>query len=376
MKAIDEGILDTYVRSLTKAAEYQNKFINPVELKALIRRFMTLNTNVDPRVIDWVGVWDPTLTYQEQVSNFKLHYPMYKWEEKQVSEEAFEYAKRQKLKALLDEIKELDEQSQRELIAQLEKELGGLPQAAQTEQKRESKKEPVIQTLSPTITMTTASPTQQPVTEPKEPKITLRTLAGVPVLLEARAFASAFEVSELLENHSLIEKTKKRVEIAIRGFPWPFGDPLEDLLTFGLGMLFISQIRDRRIWERWAEAEAKRIEAFMSIEDDEVLETVWKDLLIRAGRSGPDEEERTGFPYKIHITDYSRLAKGIDGAEWKLERRTVWRGWVYVTRGELVRLISEEAKLRILRKLETTQRVQAKQIQKIVDDIKQTLTLT
>jgi hypothetical protein len=76
MKAIDEEILDAYVRSLTKAAEYQNKFINPVELKELIRRFMTLNTNVDPRVIDWVGVWDDRLTYTELLETFQRNYPI------------------------------------------------------------------------------------------------------------------------------------------------------------------------------------------------------------------------------------------------------------------------------------------------------------
>jgi DNA primase large subunit len=193
------------------------------------------------------------------------------------------------------------------------------------------------------------------------------------VLLEARAFASAFDTAELLENKDLIEKAKKRVEIAIRGFPWPFGDPLEDVLTFGLGMLIVSQIRDRRVWERWAEAEAKRIEAFLNLSDDDILEVAWKDLIIRAERC-TEEEKRAGLPFKIHVTDYFRLAKGIEGVEWR-QKRTVSRGWVYVTRGELVRLISEEAKLRILRKLETAPRVQIKMVQKIIEDIKRTLTL-
>jgi hypothetical protein len=345
-----------------KEAEYLNKPINYIELKSMIQRFLQLNPHSDPRVIDWVGVWDDKLTYTEQLMNFKEHYPMYKWQDTELTEEAFEYAKRQKLETLLREIKDLDEQSLRELAQLISQELGGLPQA-QTEQKKEPK-EPAVQ-----------PPTAAPPTQQTTPKITLRVLAGVPVLLEARAFASAFEVSELLENNSLIEKTKKRVEIAIRGFPWPFGDPLEDLLTFGLGMMFVSQIRDRRVWERWAEAEAKRIEAFLNMSDDYILEVAWKDLIIRAERCNPEEEKRTGFPYRIHVADYFRLVKWIEGVEWR-QKRTVSRGWVYVHRAELIRLLAEEAKLRILKKLETTPRIQAKQIQKIVDDIKQTLTLT
>jgi hypothetical protein len=340
---VKDEVLDAYIRSLVKSAEYINKYVNPVELKALIRRFMTLNPHLDPKVVDWVGVWDDRLTYNEQVENFRRHYPMYKWEERQVSEEAFEYAKRQKLQTLLREIKDLDEQSLRELAQLISQELGGLPQA-QTEQK----KEPAIQT--PTLTLT---PTQQPA-EPKEPKITLRVLAGVPVLLEARAFASAFSIEELCNDRWVLWEARGRINASIASdeYVWPFGDPLRDLLSFYLAVVILSQIRDRRIWERWAETERQRAEDFMAVMDDEVLEAIWKDLLIRAEKCGPDEEKRTGLQYKIHVTDYLRLVKGIDGAEWRLENRTVWRGWVYVTRRELVRLISEEVKARILRRLE------------------------
>jgi hypothetical protein len=340
---VKDEVLDAYIRSLVKSAEYINKYVNPVELKALIRRFMTLNPHLDPKVVDWVGVWDDRLTYNEQVENFRRHYSMYKWEERQVSEEAFEYAKRQKLQTLLREIKDLDEQSLRELAQLISQELGGLPQA-QTEQK----KEPAIQT--PTLTLT---PTQQPA-EPKEPKITLRVLAGVPVLLEARAFASAFSIEELCNDRWVLWEARGRINASIASdeYVWPFGDPLRDLLSFYLAVVILSQIRDRRIWERWAETERQRAEDFMAVMDDEVLEAIWKDLLIRAEKCGPDEEKRTGLQYKIHVTDYLRLVKGIDGAEWRLENRTVWRGWVYVTRRELVRLISEEVKARILRRLE------------------------
>ena len=365
---IDDDVLETYVKSLIKSAEYCGKYINYIELRSLIKRFVDLNPGLDPRVVDWVGVWDDRLTYTELLETFQRNYPMYRWySEKPIDEEAFEKAKED---ALWEMIRGLDDEELEKLAQLIEKQL---------ELQKEQKMEPAVQVISQvTSRMTNTTPptqqTQRPVTEPKEPKITLRTLAGVPVLLEARAFASAFDTAELLEKKDLTEKAKKRVMTAIRGFPWPFGDPLEDLLTFGLGMLIVSQIRDRRVWERWAEAEAKRIEAFLNLSDNGILEAVWKDLIIRAERCGPEEEKRTGFPFKIHVTDYFRLVKGIEGAEWR--RRTASRGWVYVTRGELVRLISEEAKLRILRKLETAPRVQIKLVQKIVEDIKQTLTLT
>jgi hypothetical protein len=335
-----DEVLDAYVRSLVKSAEYINKYVNPVELKALIRRFMTLNPHSDPRTVDWVGVWDPTLTYSEQVGNFRLHYPHFHWSEETITEEAFKYAQKSKL---YDIVKDLDEDSLRELAQLIEKELGGLPQA-------EQKKGSVTQTPSPTTTMTTAPPTQRPVTEPK---ITLRTLAGVPVLLEARAFASAFSIEELCKNNRLLREAQGRIIASTKDFTWPWGDPVKDLLSFYLALAILSQIPDRRVWERWAEAERRRAETFMNAAvNDEVLEVIWRDLLIRASRSGPDEEKKTGFPYRIHVADYLRLVRGIDGAEWKLVNRTPWKGWVYVTRRELIRLISEEVESRILRRLE------------------------
>jgi len=337
MKAIDEEILDAYVRSLVKSAEYINKYVNPVELKALIRRFMTLNTDVDPRVIDWIGIWDDKLMYREQIENFRQHYPMYRWySEKPIDEEAFKHAKRSKLKTLLDEIKDLDEESLRELIQKL----GELS-------KVEQKQEPVAQKAV------------------QKAKITLKVLAGVPVLLEARAFASAFSVEELCQNH-LLREARGRINASFSGFVWPFGDPIKDLLSFHLAVILLSQIRDRRVWERFAEAEAKRTEDFMNATDDEVLKAIWTDLLIRAERCGPDEEERTGFPYRIHVTDFLRLAKGIDGTQWRLENRKFWKGWVYVTRRELVRLISEEVESRILRMIETVK------VDRVPEPIKET----
>jgi hypothetical protein len=353
MKIVDEGIIDTYARALVKSAEHVGKFINYIELKSMIQRFLQLNPHSDPRIIDWVGVWDPTLTYEEQVANFRMHYPMYKWEERQVSEEAFEDAKRKKLKTLLDEIKELDEQSLKELIAQLEIELG----QAQTEQKRASVAQDVVQKPAP---ITQPSP-------PTTPKITLRTLAGVPVLLEARTFVSAFSVEDLCNDVWVLREARGRINASVADEIWPFGDPIKDLLSFQAAIIILSQIRDRRVWERWAEAEHRRAELFMNAADDGVLEAIWTDLGIRAGRSEPQEEERTGFPYKVHVADYLRLTKEINEDKWRLDKRTVSRGWVYVTRKELIRLISEEVKARILKRLEEVK------VDRVPEPIKETV---
>ncbi len=144
-------------------------------------------------------------------------------------------------------------------------------------------------------------------------------------------------------------------------------DPDEEIVSFPLAVMLAAAVGDKWLQKRLALYESRRVEAFLSGEDDGVLEAVWTDLGLKAGRCGPDEAERTGFPYKISVADYLRLVKGIDGAEWRLVNRTVWKGWVYVTRRELIRLIAEEVESRILKRLEELK------VSKIPDPIKETV---
>ncbi len=144
-------------------------------------------------------------------------------------------------------------------------------------------------------------------------------------------------------------------------------DPDEEIVSFPLAVMLAAAVGDKWLQKRLALYESRRVEAFLSNEDDGVLEAVWTDLGLKAGRCGLDEEERTGLPYKIHFADYLRLVKGLDGSEWRLVNRTLWKGWVYVTRRELIRLIAEEVESRILKRLEELK------VSKIPDPIKETV---
>jgi hypothetical protein len=216
---MDEETLEAYVRALRKSAEYLNKEINPIELKALIRRFMKLNPNADPRTVDWVAVWDDKLTYSELLDAFQRNYPMYKWKEaEEVSEEAFKHMRKRKVEEVAEVIKELDEEALRELFELLKKELE--PETAEVLQ--EKPQETVVQEVkAPTL-----------VREVPTPSITLEVLAKYPLLEEVRQFYEAFSVNDL---EKFAEAIKTRVLEALeRGEKGilPRKDPMEDLLTF------------------------------------------------------------------------------------------------------------------------------------------------
>jgi DNA primase large subunit len=325
---MDEETLEAYVRALRKSAEYLNKEINPIELKALIRRFMKLNPEADYRAIDWVGVWDPTLTYEEQIEAFQRNYPGYRWREaEEITEEAFKAMRRRKVEEVAEVIRELDEESLKELFELIKKELE--PEAeVEPEALREKPQEVVVQevTLMPT-----------PVQE--APTITLEVLAKYPVFPETREFFEAFEMEEV---DDYAEAAKTRVLEALqRGEKGvlPREDPVEDLLTFILARVLCIATREPWLLKRWALAEAARMERYLHVEAKELKELVLKTVLnIEAV---DDRRLSDEFSYKVHLAEYLRLIRELRGPEWRLVNRVVHRGYVYLTEAEVVRLFRQ-----------------------------------
>jgi DNA primase large subunit len=322
---MDEETLEEFIRSLLRTAE---KPINYVELKALIRRFLQLNPHADPFVIDWIGVWDPTLTYQEQLEAFQRNYPGFRWEApKEVSEEAFEHMRRRKVEEVAEVIRELDEESLKELFELIKKELE--PEAeVEPEALREKPQEAVVQEVTQAPT-----PVQEALT------ITFRVLAKYPVLPETREFFEAFEMEEV---DDYAEAAKKRVLEALqRGEKGvlPREDPMTDLLTFILARVLCIATREPWLLKRWALAEAARMERYLHVEAKELKELVLKTVLnIEAV---DDRRLSDEFSYKVHLAEYLRLIRELRGPEWRLVNRVVHRGYVYLTEAEVVRLFRQ-----------------------------------
>jgi uncharacterized ubiquitin-like protein YukD len=202
----------------------------------------------------------------------------------------------------------------------------------------------------------------------------MRILAEVPVLSEAQVIPSTFEeLDMLLEDEGLLEKAKERIATAMEGSARQYSDPFEGVLTFGLAVILLSQIRDERFWVRWVKAEARRIERFLNEADDETLKFVWTDLGIKAERCAPEEEEKMGLPYKIHSSDYLRLMKAPFGPEWLNTKRLYWDGWVYVTHSELIKLILNEVKLKMIEMVEKIPKVTDQRVAKAVFELRSLL---
>ena len=334
---MDEDVLDAYVRSLMKAGEYSGKFINYVELKALVRRFKQLNPGADPKTIDWVGVWDERLEFTEQVETFRRNYPMYRWAEAGVSEEEFEEAKRRRLERI---VKELDEESLRELVQLAREELGEAPgEAGEAAETVEAAEVPSAEVVSAPATG------PEPGLVVGEAALTLRALARYPILPEAKRFLRAFELGPEVDDYA--ERARDRVVEALergeRGV-LPREDPIEDLVTFVLGRVICLAVGDPWLLRRWALAEAARMERFLHVEGEALRPLVLRRLLPEVEETTSEDRGRFGdYGYKVKVPDYLRLAGRLVAPEWALVNRTVGYGYVYLRSPEVARLLRQKA---------------------------------
>jgi DNA primase large subunit len=323
---MNEDILDAYVRSLVRSAEYRGKFINYVELKALIQRFRRLNPDADPHAVDWVGVWDERLEHSELLEAFRRSYPMYRWVEETVTEESFEDARKRRLERI---VKELDEDSLRELSQLIMEELG----EAQEDAKRLSVQEVAKREARQEVVMV----------QKTAPAISLKVLSRYPVLPEAKQFLKAFEVEEV---DGYAEATRTRVLEAIeRGEKGvlPREDAVEDLITYALARVLCLAVREPWLLRRWALAEAARMERNLHVED-EALRGFLLRRILNVEDVGEAERRRAGdYSYKIRVAEYLAISRGLSSPEWMLVNRMVAGGYVYLTTPEAVRLFRQRA---------------------------------
>ena len=353
--------VETYVRALKKSADYLGKEINPIELAALIRRFKKLNPDADPKAVDWVGVWDPTLTYEEQIEAFQRNYPGFRWKEaEEISEEAFKAMRRKKVEEVFETVKELDEMALRMLYELLKKEL-----ESEAEIKPEATEKPQEATTQEAI--------PAPALVQEAPVIALKTLSRYPILPEARQFFEAFNVEEL--DH-LAEATRARVIEAIqRGEKGVLHreHPMTDLLTFALARVLCIAIGESWLLRRWALAEAARMERYLHVEADETKKMVLKALL---NVEGVDEfmTKKVGedYKYRVHFTEYLKLNRELSGPEWRLVNRMLTGGYVFLREAEAVRLFRQRA-YQMLSSVENVPKVKIKnlppKLQEAAEDI-------
>ncbi len=311
---MDEDVLHKIVE------RYRDKGINYVKLRGLVSRFMQLNPDGDPETIDWSAVYDDSLSYDELIEAFEREYPMYRWretapaEEKQIEEMVINH--------VIAQVEDLSEEALKSLINALEERL-----------QAESPTPEQLQTPQEQATETPTPSTTPP--EPQKPKVTLRLLASYPFLQEAREVVKGLGFEGQPE--AVYKRARERIMEALErgelGVIPKLDNPWVELLSFPVVKAVVAMVDDDWLKRRWSLAEASRVERLLRQESDEVFSFIL-DRLLKADRAGEE--------YLIRFTDYLRLAEGLTtDISWKLVNQKVSKGWVYLSKTRLIRLIRQ-----------------------------------
>lgn len=120
-------------------------------------------------------------------------------------------------------------------------------------------------------------------------------------------------------------------------------------MSFPISLLLIRSTKLDHVMERYALAEAIRVEGILKQEgDDRVIADIFTNFLqIKLERA---DDPR--FPkFRISVEDFVKRAVHFHKPEWKLVNRLVRDGRVYVTQQDLIRLIREEIRGLIMERL-------------------------
>ncbi|MEM4179688.1 MAG: hypothetical protein QXJ55_08470 [Candidatus Caldarchaeum sp.] len=317
------------LRQVLERIRRQN--INYVKLRGLVSRFMTLNPEADPEAIDWTAVYDDSLSYDELVEAFEKEYPMYRWRETAPADD--KQIEDMLVNHILNQVEDLTEESLKSLVNALEERLEALRQAetpaSPTEQQPEHTQMQHPQHQPPTMTENIQQPAPQP-------KVTLKLLASYPFLAEAREVVRGVSFEGL--PRAVYKRARERLMEALErgelGVVPRLDEPFVELLSFPVAKAVVHTIDDDWLKRRWALAESARVERLLLKENADVSEWLLSRLL---------EVRREGEEYALRFTDYLKLVEGLTtDISWKLVNQKLHRGWVFITKTRLIRLIRQK----------------------------------
>lgn len=117
-----------------------------------------------------------------------------------------------------------------------------------------------------------------------------------------------------------------------------------EVLSFPIAVAFVAALNDDFLRNIYATAEGKRVHELLKRDSYSDLELILKDQKIKFY---PSEDSSSSF-YKIAFSEYLKVSPQRWGKTWKLVNRQIKLGFVYVSKEELSRLVSEHVKNRVL----------------------------
>jgi len=294
--------------------EYRGRSPNYIEVQALIRRFVENNPDADPEEIDWVAYYDPRLKYSEILQRFKEAYPGYRWEAEEVKEKEYDEERyfHELYNYLREQAKELPEDLRKRLLMELSAEFG----------------------------FEVEKPAEEVVVTPEIERavINIEFMARYPFIEEAREFLK--RMADRMLNDEIINVAANAILDAIRlgEVKRRCENSLYELLSKPVANAMVVYYDINWLKRRYALAEAIRVERLLSVDSDVAFKLLLKRIPYQITET--DEWERGDGEYKMPFIQYLQAAKPLlTEPRWKLVNRIVKRGYTYLNKAEVVRLI-------------------------------------
>lgn len=200
--------------------------------------------------------------------------------------------------------------------------------------------------------------------------------AKYPFLPQATQYIKMLDLDiKELENPEyapIIERAEKRVKNAV--LYGQTGKPARneiEIPSYPIARMIITAIGDEYLKKRYALAEAKTIHANLQQEDDQKILEIAKHFKWKIRLLPPTEDLSRRFA--LHFTDYLRNTKNFHEPEWKLVNTPLQKGEVHLTKRQVCRLLQEEIRRHIEKKLKTQKIALPPKIAQRIEKLKQTL---
>jgi len=159
-----------------------------------------------------------------------------------------------------------------------------------------------------------------------------------------------FTIGSLASEKTVFDRAQERVKKAILDVNT--GEMVKDKATeissFAASLILVISTKNSWIKKRYALSVAKTAHAQM-LKPKEKIETIAKDF---------DWDIAEGKPYKdfrIGFSIYLKNAAHMHGSEWKLVNQIMDKGMVYLNRDKVIRLLQEEIKRRVEKRLDVSE---------------------
>lgn len=178
------------------------------------------------------------------------------------------------------------------------------------------------------------------------------------------------------EYRSIVERAEERIREAVEGKIVSFREGKEEVetLSFPVALMMVAYGNDASLKKRFALGEANRALTLLKKEDEQNLISIAKlfNWKIRPAKEYIENTKVSMAGFTMDFVSYLKNTTMFHESEWKLVNRTLQKGEVLVTKDKVARLLAEQAKAYIEKKLELENDfVLSKTISDKVENLKQ-----